>query len=184
MVAEKRDRLAEQTIFGPALRDVTPDDGVTELTAEQMSKAGPIELVRYQRELAKARAVEAVRARQLEIGQAEYKNKLAALLKAALRPKAALRLGKLLKDHKDDASGTHDGVAMWKALVKLKYEPSSMIEQREHDRAVEAARDTSLPDGCSAQDFSDKVNMLMEQHLPYCERKYEGEALSTYIKST
>ena len=70
---------------------------------------------------------------------------------------------------------------MWQALVRLKHEPSSMIEQREHDRAVEAARDTSLPDGCSAQDFSDKVNMLMEQHIPYCERKYEGEALSTYI---
>ena len=144
---QKSETVLEQTIFGPALRDVTPDYGVTELTAEQMSKAGPIELARYQRELAKARADEAVRARQLEIGQAEYKNKLAALLKAALRPKAALRLGKLLKDHKDDASGTHDGVAMWKALVKLKYEPSSMIEQREHDRAVEAARDTSLPDG-------------------------------------
>ena len=119
---QRSETVLEQTIFGPALRGVTPphlvhlevkrDDGVIELTAEQISKAGPIELARYQRELAKAKADEAIRAKQLEIGRAEYKNKLAALLKAALRPKAALRLGKLLNDHKDDASGTHDGVAM------------------------------------------------------------------------
>ena len=79
---QKSETVLEQTVFGPALRGVTPphlvhlevkrDDGITVLTADQLAKAGPIELARYQRELAKAKADEAVRMKQLEIGRAEY----------------------------------------------------------------------------------------------------------------
>ena len=72
---QQSETVLEQTVFGPALRGVTPphlvhlevkrDDGITELTADQLSKAGPIEIARYQRELAKAKADENVRAKQL-----------------------------------------------------------------------------------------------------------------------
>ena len=55
-----------------------------------------------------------------------------------------------MERHKDSVHGTYDGAAMWKELRALMSAPSTMSERREHDRAIEVARDTKLPDGCSA----------------------------------
>ena len=62
-----------------------------------------------------------------------------------MRPNAGLRLRKLLKLHEIPGTNTHDGIKMWKDLVKLLDDPSSMAERREQDRIIEAARDTPLP---------------------------------------
>lgn len=45
-------------------------------------------------------------------------------------------------------------------------------EARDHDRAVELMRDTAVPDGCSTQDFSDKVNELVRDHVLWLERPH------------
>ena len=57
---------------------------------------GPLELARYDQGVAKAIQDEQIRLKQLAIGTREYKNKLAALLQSALRPKAGLLLKKLM----------------------------------------------------------------------------------------
>ena len=181
----------EQTIYGPALRGEYPphlvhltikrDDGINALSAEDRAKAGPLEIARFDQMVAKARMDEDIRIKQLAIGEREYKNKLAALLQSALRPKAGLLLKKLLGDHKDAIHDTYDGVMMWKALAALELAPSTFAERREHDRAIESARDSVLPDGCAAQDFADKINNLLKDHLPYGTQSYEKEKLGLFI---
>ena len=181
----------EQTIYGPALRGEYPphlvhltikrDDGINALSAEDRAKAGPLEIARFDQMVAKARMDEDIRIKQLAIGEREYKNKLAALLQSALRPKAGLLLKKLLGDHKDAIHDTYDGVMMWKALAALELAPSTFAERREHDRAIESARDSVLPDGCAAQDFADKINNLLKDHLPYGTHSYEKEKLGLFI---
>ena len=181
----------EQTIYGPALRGEHPphlvhltikrDTGINDLSAEDKAKAGPLEIARFEQMVAKARMDEDIRKKQLSIGEREYKNKLAALLQSALRPKAGLLLKKLLADHKDSVHDTYDGVKMWQALVALERAPSTFAERREHDRAIEAARDSMLPDGCAVQDFSDKVNNLLKDHIPYGSHIYDYDKLGLYI---
>ena len=93
---ERTETALSQTTFGPALRGVTPphlihltikrDSGIVELSADDKAKAGVLEIARYERDIAKARAEETIRIKQLEIGELEYKNKLAALFQASLRP--------------------------------------------------------------------------------------------------
>ena len=70
---------------------------------------------------------------------------------------------------------------MWKALAALEKAPATFAERREHDRAIESARDSVLPDGCAAQDFADKINGLLKDHLPYGTHTYEGEKLGLFI---
>ena len=183
--------ILNRTIFGPALRGETPpqlmaltgkrDVGITVLSTEQREKCSPLDIARYDQMVAKAKMDEDVRQKQLAIGEKEYKNKLAALLESALRPKAGLLLRRLQSAHKDKYSDTYDGVAMWKELIAQADEPSTLAEKREHDRIIEAARDTPLPDGCTAQDFSDKINKLLTDHLPYGTHTYEGEDLGLFI---
>ena len=183
--------ILNRTIFGPALRGETPpqlmaltgkrDVGITVLTAEQREKCSPLDIARYDQMVAKAKMDEDVRLKQLAIGEKEYKNKLAALLESALRPKAGLLLRRLQTAHKDLYSDTYDGVAMWKELIAQADEPSTLAEKREHDRVIEAARDTPLQDGCTAQEFSDKINKLLTDHLPYGTHKYEGQDLGLFI---
>ena len=178
--------------FGPALRGQIPqqlchltfkrDEGIIPLSDTARAAAGPMELARYDQTVAKAKLDEQVRLKQLETGMLEYKNKLAAILAAALRPNAGLRLKKMLKTHAIASEpGTYDGMAMWKELSALTEATSSIAERRENDRIVEAARDTMLPDGCSAQEYADKVKLIVRDHNPYSERPYEGQALGHYI---
>ena len=188
---ERTETALSQTTFGPALRGVTPphlihltikrDSGIVELSADDKAKAGVLEIARYERDIAKARAEETIRIKQLEIGELEYKNKLAALFQASLRPNAGLRLRKLLKLSAIQGTNTHDGILMWRELIKLLDDPSSMAERREHDRVIEAARDTPLPDGCTVQEFCDKVTVLSRDHLPYATHAYKGDVLGHFI---
>ena len=189
---EKAEDDLTQGQFGPALRGQIPqqlchltfkrDEGITPLSDEARAAAGPMELARYDQTVAKAKLDEQVRLKQLETGMIEYTNKLAALLAAALRPNAGLRLKKMLKTHAIASEpGTYDGMAMWKELSALTEATSSIAERRENDRIVEAARDTMLPDGCSAQEYADKVKLIVRDHNPYSERPYEGQALGHYI---
>ena len=39
----------------------------------------------------------------------------------------------------------------------------------------------SLPDGCTAREYGDKVQRLVNDHLPHLERKLEGEALGKFL---
>ena len=93
-----------QTVYGPAIRGEEPphlahlqikrDNGITILTQAQRAAVGPLELARYDQGVAKAIQDEQVRLKQLAVGNREYKNKLAAALQAALRPKASLLLNR------------------------------------------------------------------------------------------
>ena len=141
------------------------DDGIIDLPAEERAKAGHLEMARYDQMVAKARMDEDIRKKQLAIGEREYKNKLAALLQSALRPKAGLLLKKLLADNKDAIHDTYDGVNMWRALAALEKAPSTFAERREHDRAIESARDSVLPDGCAVQCLS--LIHISEPTRPY-----------------
>ena len=142
---EHGEMVLNQTIYGPALRGETPthlahlqvkrDNGITLLTTAQRSAVGPLELARYDQGVAKAIQDEQIRLKQLALGTREYRNKLAALLQSALRPKAGLLLKKLMSAHKCATHGTYDGAAMWASLVKLLDAPSTMPERREHDRS-------------------------------------------------
>ena len=127
---EKAEDDLTQGPYGPALRGQVPpqlchltikrDDGIMDLPDEARAKASPLELARYDQAIAKTRLDEQVRIRQLESGMADYKNKLAALLAAALRPNAGLRLKKMLKTHAVASEpGTYDGMAMWQELRAL-----------------------------------------------------------------
>ena len=96
----------------------------------------------------------------------------ASVLAAALRPNAEL----LLNELQDSCAlagitGQHDGYAMLKAM-RLKAALHSVIQDlsaRFHESAWESMRDQKLPNGCSSQMFSDKVNTLLKDHLPHLE---------------
>ena len=67
------------------------------------------------------------------------------------------------------------------ALAAGAGEPAPPIwRRRDHDRAVEKLRDEPLSDGCSAKEYTGKLETLMK-HQPHLERKLEGEELNKFI---
>ena len=95
---------------------------------------------------------------------------MASLLAASLRPHAEL----LLKELQTAAPlagivGQYDGYEMLKHLRARLSVPSSIqnISKKFHEKAWETMRDESLPNGCSSQQYTQKVNTLMKDHLPH-----------------
>ena len=108
---------------------------------------------------------------------AQARNLFASAIILSMRPKAPLRLQELLTKHEVRTKpGTYHGTNMWKDLLALKGGRSDFEDQLDHDRALELLRDRQLPDGCSVQDFSDKVNMLRQHHMPYLQRPFKDDA--------
>ena len=114
---------------------------------------------------------------------AQARNLFASAIILSMRPKAPLRLQELLTKHEVTAKpGTYHGTNMWKDLLALKGGRSDFEDQLDHDRALELLRDRQLPDGCSVQDFSDKVNMLRQHHMPYLQRPFkDDEAIAEFF---
>ena len=87
---------------GPLLRGETPPalahlaftrkTGLKSLSKDERAKAGTIEAARYDQMVAKAENDELIRQEQFRAGMSEHKDRLAAMLMAALRPNAGLRL--------------------------------------------------------------------------------------------
>ena len=66
-------------------------------------------------------------------------------------------------------AGSHDGYEMLKQLRAKKAVPSAIekISNRFHEKQWETMRDEQLPNGCSSQQYAQKVNKLMNDHLPH-----------------
>ena len=105
--------------------------------------------------VSKAENEELIRQEQFRAGMSEHKDRLAAMIMAALRPNAGLRLRTLREHHRIKGTDTYDGPEMWKELKDVMDKPLFLAERRKHDRAVEAARDKRLPNGCTAQAYAD-----------------------------
>ena len=179
--------------FGPALVGDDPPhlhilkaqsgtSDLASLTAEQEDKVGPIEAAKH-RMLVEEKALKKASSKlAYESGLREYHNKLAAILDAAMRGSAGLRLKTLLDAHAVASHpGSYDGGAMWRALVKSSEDVTHLDDVLKHDRAMELARDVFLPDGCSANIFMNKVNVLIRDHNPNCVTPREGAVLGRFI---
>ena len=162
-------------ICPPSLQTVSmaaemPDVG--ELTAAQRAEAGPISTARHDYMRAKASQDRLAAERHLNAGLLEYHNRFAALLEASLRKNAPLRLKALLSKHAvAGMKGAANGGAMWRELEGTLHLSKMLEDSRDHDRAIEVMRDNYLPDGCSVQEFSNKIN-LAEHHFKYMERPF------------
>ena len=179
--------------FGPAMRGETPPHliaysefcetcEVPELTEDQRASMGPAESTKYDLMRSKHLRENRLGLARYHAELTEYHNKLAAILESSLRHSAGLRLKSLLKKHAvADRKDVYHGGRMWRDLVSLMGDACRLDEARVHDRAFEEARDNYLPDGCSAQAYADKVNVLMREHLRWMERPLKGAALGTFL---
>ena len=128
---------------GPLMRGETPPSlthiaftrktGLQKLSKEERAKAGTIEAAKYDQMVAKAENDELIRQEQFRANLAEHKNRLAAIIMAALRPKAGLRLRALRAAHKVKGNDVYDGPQMWKELKEFADKPILMAERRAHD---------------------------------------------------
>lgn len=161
------------------LQDMT---GMLELNEQQAKDAGPAASARHNAMVRKAKAENDLKQAQLAAGLMAAKNALAQHLILSLTPKTGLRLSQLKSTFAvSGAANTYDGKGMWDSLVALRKNVGQIEETRDHDRVVELMRDTVLSDGCSAQLFSDKVNELVRDHVPWLERPLAGAALGRFI---
>ena len=179
--------------YGPAMRGDHPGallplaaaaevPDIPPLTAAQRREVSPTEAARHDQLVEKTRRDRALAARQLHAQLQEYHNRFAAILESAMRPKASMRLKALQRNHQvTGVAGCYNGGAMWRELSLLRNTANRLEDMRDHDRAVEAMRDNPLHDGCSAQDFADKVNKLTRDHLRFLERPLQGVALGKFI---
>ena len=103
----------------------------------------------------------------------DQNNQLAEKLSQWLRPKAGLRLQRLLDAHKLSAphAALHDGGAMMRELKTLASNPVEHEDAERHKRDVEKLVKDKLPAGCHVQDFADKVNCIIRDHNEYLEMK-------------
>ena len=148
--------------------------GFPKLSKDERSKAGPIEAAQYDQMVAKAENDELIRQKPFRASMLEHKSRLAAMLMAALRPKAGSRLRALRAAHQIQGTDVYDGPGMWKELKDHSDKPLYLAERRVHDRAIEAARDMKLPNGCAAQAYAEKVQMLVRDHLPYASQVFSS----------
>ena len=81
----------------------------------------------------------------------------------------------------DRADATYDGIAMYKALMELRTKTLSKTQRDEIKQRLTDFESSHLADGCTVQDFADKVNYFIRDINPYLTRKYQGEELGEYI---
>eukprot|EP00965_Chrysotila_dentata_P139041 4598144-Pleurochrysis_carterae.AAC.2 len=58
-----------------------------------------------------------------------------------------------------------DGVQMFKELKDELANPHDAYDLDEHERKIKLMRDEVLLDNCSGQNFADKVNVLIRDHI-------------------
>ena len=177
--------------YGAALRGEVPihlklftvdDDltGYTELpSGTQGMRADQIQT--HNMRVRKARADKARNATALADGLRDHKNQLAQVLTVSLRPRAELRLKRLLAAHKVARHDAHDGVAMFQALLALRGSTGHYEEPVSHDRAMERMRDEYLTDHCALREYTEKVNTFKRDHLEHLTCPMAGVALSKFI---
>ena len=185
--------ILSRTGYGPALRGETPPGflqlkfqmampELPELADDERVKMGPVEAAKYTLLRAETSRKKAAATEAYESGMREYKNKLAATLDVSMRKTAPLRLSSMQHKHADpNHTGIYDGGAMWRDLDAMRNAASRIDDRRQHDRAVELARDSALPDGCTANTYLKKVNDLYNEHIPYMERPYTGHAMGSFL---
>ena len=119
---------------------------------------------------------------------------LATALDTALRPKAAALLLRLQRKHKNVSasaslgSPVYDGHAFVKTMRQERTSTAAPAKNRSyqwHEGQYHGMLATKLPDGCSSQDYADKCNKLLTDHLPYFRTiRLDGETLSDAYSST
>ena len=150
-------------------------DGLSELTESEAG--GKLQMQKHNAMIKKMNAENAQMMAEGIAALAQSRNLLASAITLSMRPKAPLRLDELLSKHElASKPGTYNGTQMWKELKTLRGKRSDFQDQIDHDRALEQLRDRRLEDGCSVQDFSDKINMLKQHHLPYLQRPFKDDA--------
>ena len=127
--------------------------------------------------IAKLTTQNAARERQLNAALRERSNDIATALILCMRERAPLRLQRLCNAHKlASPAGWHKGVDMWKDLLNLKASAGLRESANTHDDELDRLRREPLPDGCAAQDFSEKVTRIQRDHVPYLERPFHDDA--------
>ena len=119
----------------------------------------------------------------------ELQNRLAGKLERSLRPKAPLKLERLLQKHKHkEPDGTvveksHDGVALFLELEAEENKDVAEYDQKKYTSYYERLRDKPLPDNCPPQAFSKRLNTFARHVNPYLEIPLTGERLGKFILS-
>ena len=182
--------------YGPILRReipptllhlTSPEIVPSELTPEQVTAAGPIDSQKYDR--TRLQVIRSNQQRKLQLTECMrgIRTQLHAMIEIAMRERAPLRFDALEASHpeKDDKGNiiphVYDGVGMIAAIVKLAGHVGLLDDPRDHDREIERMRDSVLPDGCMAQEYSDKVNTLVRDHLDHLERPLAGVNLGRFL---
>jgi hypothetical protein len=185
--------------YGPILRRETPpallhlkgsDIVPPALTVEEETAAGAVESAKHERVRQQLLRTNTLRATQLRESKRNVRSQLHGMLETSMLGTARLRLNSLQSRHPEtDVKGavipdTYDGVGMILELFALVGVVGLLDDPRDHDREVEKMRplrDTALPDGYSAQDFSDKVTELVRDHVGHLERPLAGDGLGKFI---
>ena len=175
------DNMLNKSDHGWLVRGVTPPmlakqttavdlTALTELTVPAMDHAAYLPIVRHNQMIAEKRAENTARTQLLHGQLDQYAMTMASILAAALRPNVEL----LLKEMEAASPltrvvGSHDGYEMLKQLRAKKAVPSAIekFSNRFHEKQWETMRDEQLPNGCSSQQYAQKVNKLMNDHLPH-----------------
>ena len=183
--------------YGPAVRNETPfhllkylrgADDLSDYTridpaSEEGKKMTMAQVQTHNRRITEAEKAVAERADSYKQGMKEYLDGLAQVVRAVMEPHAPLRLESMLERCPLAGApvGTaHDGGKMIREIVALKGTLGIFEETRDHDRAVEALRDTPLPDGCPVSMYASTIETLMK-HQPLLERPLTGVSLSKFI---
>ncbi|KAL1520682.1 hypothetical protein AB1Y20_022251 [Prymnesium parvum] len=116
----------------------------------------------------------------------DHRHRFALLLIMHLRPRAGLRLQRLLSSHlvsgKVGASdAVYDGIAMYLELGQLRDLRMTKPQRDAVRRALADLEASPLSDGCSVQAFSSRVNVFTRDINPFLDRPYAGSALSEFI---
>ena len=117
--------------------------------------------------------------------------KMYAWLTGSLWAKSQLLLRELEAKHilsssSFDDEPSYDGIAMLKTMRARRHDelPSQTKTADFHESEWLRMRDTTLADGCLSQDYTDKVNELLQTHLPHFRTvRLEGEVLTEALIS-
>lgn len=126
------------------------ETGLSESTESE--EGGPAQAARHNAAVREVKSGNELKKVQLAAGMMAVHNSPAQHIIVSLMPKTGLRLRRMKLAHSvAGAPNTYNGKAMWDELVALRATVGLLEETRDHDRAVELMRVTTLADGCSAQ---------------------------------
>ena len=119
-------------------------------------------------------------------GMAALQNGIFDALKRSLRPNAPLLLASLETAHPlaGAYAAWHNGPAAFADIVARSAPATALApETDEHEDHMTAMRLKPLPDGCSSDDFSKRVNDALVNHIPFLRRPFPvaDGSLGTWI---